>query len=241
MQDALEAVGGKDMFKFAPLSAFMVALLICASAAPATTIYSGELTWELTESQIDAEAAWADPVTKVEWTVEKTGPVEWTYTYVFTVPTKEISHLIIEVSENLTSIDDIVSNVPLEASGIGLFDVDGPGESNPNIPDDLYGLKFDLAEVATSIEIGFTIDRDPIWGDFYAKDGKDDGVDVTAFNAGFTAGDTDPDPLVFGPDSDLVTDHILVPDTIPEPATLGLIVLGGAAMLVRFRRRFGAI
>ncbi len=229
------------MFKLASLSAFTVALLICASAAPATMIYSGELTWEATEIEIDAEAAWADPVTKIEWTVEKTGPVEWTYTYVFTVPRKEISHLIIEVSDNLTSIDDIVSNVPLDASGIDLFDLDGPGESNPNLPDDLYGLKLDLDGVATSIEFSFTIDRDPIWGDFYMKDGMDDGVNVTAFNAGFTAGDTDPDPFVFGPGSDLVTDHILVPDTIPEPATLGLIVLGGAAMLVRFRRRFGSI
>lgn len=229
------------MFKFAPLSAFTVAVLVCASAAPAAVIYTGELTWEAAESEIDAEAAWADPVTKVEWTVEKTGPVEWTYTYVFTVPTKEISHLIIEVSENLTSIDGIVSNVPLDASGIGLFDVDGPGESNPNLPDDLYGLKFDLGEAATSIEISFSINRDPIWGDFYMKDGKDDGTDVTAFNAGFTAGDTDPDPFVFGPDSDLVTDHILVPDTIPEPATLGIIVLGGVAALIRSRKRFGSI
>jgi hypothetical protein len=78
-------------------------------------------------------------------------------------------------------------------------------------------------------------DRDPVWGDFYAKGGKDgkgpDKVDLVLYNTGFTAAD----PLL-APDAN-VTDHILVPDTTPEPATMAMLTLGGVMVLIRKRKR----
>lgn len=206
--------------------------------------YSGELVWDAGETQINASGDWATTSTKVEWTVTKLSSTLWSYSYTFTGLSKSISHLIIETSENLDLIGDVLSNVELEEDGgenffFGNYS-SGDGGSNPGMPGDMYGVKFNLVEEAPIFEISFTTDRDPIWGDFYAKDGKNsDKNDVEEFNYAYNTGFTAPDPdiLVFPPDSELVTDHILVPDTIPEPATM-LLLLGGAVVttLRRFRR-----
>jgi len=227
---------------------FSLVILLCATAATAlaTPIYTGELLWDQTESQLHAGADWANTATKIAWTVEKLGPGLWSYTYELTVYHKDISHLIIETSDSINTLADVTSSVDLQQYDGNSYKFDvysstAQGNSNPNMPDAMYGVKFDLAGESTTITISFQrSNRDPVWGDFYAKDGKTDGVDNYVYNAGFTANDQDPDPDVYGPDSLLVTDHILVPDTTfvePEPATLALLCAGAGMVLARRRGR----
>jgi hypothetical protein len=100
--------------------------------------------------------------------------------------------------------------------------------SNPSMPADVYGVKFSIGDEGvaepqyTNIIISFDSDRDPIWGDFYAKCGKVGGTQNTIWNEGFLIAD----PLV-APSDGSVLNHILVPDTIPEPTTIMLLGLGG--------------
>jgi len=79
--------------------------------------------------------------------------------------------------------------------------------------------------------IEFDSTRVPVWGDFYAKDGKENTTDgkiqVYAYNTGFTANDVDE-----------ATNHILVPDTIsyvpiPGAVLLGTLGLGVAGLRLR--------
>ena len=73
----------------------------------------------------------------------------------------------------------------------------------------------------------------PVWGDFYAKDGKVQGVTNTLWNAGFTNPDTDPSDA---PSDGTADSHVLVPDTtIPEPASAALLGVGLAGLLARRR------
>ena len=82
--------------------------------------------------------------------------------------------------------------------------------------------------------------RHPVWGDFYAKDGKTDSVTNAIWNLGLTADDTDPD---YPPSSGSICNHILVPDgALPEPGTasLALVSLGACAWAAVRRRRRAA-
>ncbi len=220
----------------------LVLLSVCQSGVASVT-YSGELVWDSNETQLIASDGWADPNTKIEWSVEQVSAVTWQYTYTLTVPRKDVSHIIIEVSDNDPIIWDANSNLEIgDGNGfeLGTHNATGSSGGNPHMPEDMFGVKFEVLdgdENATIFRVSYKIDRDPVWGDFYAKDGFDDGNAVMVFNAGFTANDWDPDPNIFGPDSTAVTDHILVPDTIPEPAAVTLICLGGAALLLRRKRR----
>ena len=106
--------------------------------------------------------------------------------------------------------------------------------------------------------------KDPVWGDFHAKDGKANSTFNAVWNLGFIANaiddpdDSDPGNLLFNVAGDEVTnpqaDHIPVPDTedggpggpgptpvIPEPITV-LGVLGGLGALGGYiRKRRGAL
>lgn len=118
----------------------------------------------------------------------------------------------------------------------------GDGSSNVNMPDPSVGewaVKLD-AGGAGICTYQFTSDREPMWGDFYSKDGVFGGSNpdtkhiwATAWNTGFG---TDP-----GDGETDFTDWIAVPNTIhtslvPEP---GLCTLGLAALVagVLARRR----
>ncbi|MHB1191090.1 MAG: PEP-CTERM sorting domain-containing protein, partial [Armatimonadota bacterium] len=88
----------------------------------------------------------------------------------------------------------------------------------------------------TVLALNFRSDRAPVWGDFYAKDGKTDGVYNTLYNSGFA----DDDPIAPATNGSL-DGHLLRPDTtsdpVPEPGTLvGFITLGGSLLAMRRRR-----
>lgn len=191
------------------------------------------------------------------WSVsdEQAGCDGWYYTYTLKVEEKDISHVATEVSSTFKLehlIGDIVDPGGILTEGaLALYGPDLNDNSDPGIPDDMYGIKVDTQGDTKEITWSLCSSRVPVWGDMYAKDGKiggSDSEDVYLYNVGFTAGDTDPnDP---GNEAHNVRDgsvdfHILVPDSItvppddpgpnaPEPST-GM--LGAIGLMLILRRR----
>lgn len=173
-----------------------------------------------------ATGPWGGGGAELTYTVSKSGDV-WTYLYEFDVVSKDLSNIIFQVSDNFT-VDNVLAGT---SSGWSLDSWSDQGNSSPGIPSALFGLKFE-GGFALENMITIVTDRQPMWGDFYAKDGVDKNSvppDVYAYNSAFgqatTANYWEP---VFG--------KILVPDTIsngggdngkvPEPAALSLLALG---------------
>ncbi|UCG55954.1 MAG: hypothetical protein JSU70_13905 [Phycisphaerales bacterium] len=188
------------------LGAMLMLAVSTGTSLAVPTPYGGTLTGAGGEIAGSFGSPWVSDSTTFEWSVTNNGDGTWRYWYQLTVPRKDISHVIIEVSPSFTA-DDIVSVLQ---GGTPSLD-DYPKASDWDMPDTLYGIKFGPSGTTKIIEFDST--RSPVWGDFYAKDGKDGGYNVTAWNAGFTASDTDTGPY-----------HIGVPDTttviIPAPAAL---------------------
>jgi hypothetical protein len=101
----------------------------------------------------------------VAWSVSKQPGEPWHYEYHFTVNQYDISHIIIETASNFAA-SDLLNYVG--TTEIGNF---GPESGNPNMPCDIYGIKFDEV-TGTDLWITFDSWRGPQWGNFYAKGGK---------------------------------------------------------------------
>jgi hypothetical protein len=170
----------------------------------------------------------------------------YTYEYTFTVPEYSLSHFILQVSDypdlkfdevpgwpELEFVNDTLDPASLTAS-VGTYD--GTGGSNPGIPGPVYALKFEGFDEGTTWTWSFDSWREPVWGDFYTKDGKHDGIDAYAYNNGFEF-----DPYFF----DVIEQkfnyelyaYIATPDTtlVPVPAAfiLGMLGLGTVGLKLR--------
>ncbi|MHB0914010.1 MAG: PEP-CTERM sorting domain-containing protein [Armatimonadota bacterium] len=215
------------------LLAVLALTVVIAGAAFAATgpSYSGGLS--AADGGLITTGTWADPSNPatLDWTVTYIGGL-WDYSYTLSVYGMDVSHAIIEVSPEFT-VGDLFNPYlnGTEWTNIGIDNFE-PGPGNPNMPGDIYGLKFDATN-GTFVTIDFQSDRAPVWGDFYAKDGATDGVFSTLYNSGFTAAD----PTAPAANGSL-DGHLLRPDAVvPEPGTLaGLIVLGGLLPAMRRRR-----
>jgi hypothetical protein len=162
---------------------------------------------------------------EIGWNIAPNGS-DWNYSYTLRdkgtsdppVLNPGLSHWILEVTPGI----GIGSFSDIDVDPEGNPPVEGPKtwyaktQPNPDMPYDIYGIKFDVGNTVT-----FTSTQRPVWGDFYAKDGRHSGIWATAWNAGFGS-DPDPDD----PDFEGFTPWIPTPDgVIPEPSTILLVTL----------------
>jgi hypothetical protein len=153
----------------------MLAVLSLAFAAVGAGAYTGSLS--STASEMDGTGFWIDEGSTIAWTVTPMAGY-WNYDYTLTVPRAEISHFIIEVSENFTSNDfwDVqVMQGGVSSTELNWFTAPPVGDPdqqpNPFLPADIYGIKFDGTS-GTTLQVNFNSSRMPTWGDFYAKCGN---------------------------------------------------------------------
>ncbi len=241
-----------------PVLAVVCLLALTLGSASADPTWSGKLSWAYPEPEdadgsLNALGDWADSGTVLSWDITWLPNGMWRYAYQLDVVHKDVSHLILQTSTNLTSDDiyNVTGTVVDDATSwwsVGLFETEG-GNSNPNMPDNIYGIKFDLGGDYTTLAFSFDCWRDPVWGDFYAKDGKSKipgtpDVVAQAWNAGFTHPDWDPPFGDYPAGSGSVMNHVLTPDTtstalpeVPEPATWVLLGVTGLVGVIRRRRK----
>ena len=214
----------------------MAALLIMASAASAD-LFNGYLTTDTSDVAnfgITATDGWAGTSDgfKIAWTVTSiTGGFHYVYNITDAAGgnlAKDLSHIIIQISDNAL-LTDFSNFSPSPADGDPqTYTSASNGNSNPNMPNPIYGFKFNAPDGTAQFTFSFDSDREPTFGNFYAKDGVSgsDHIDVTAWNTGLDDG----------------TAFISVPDTgitpIPLPASLPLLGTGLVALGIwRWRRQ----
>jgi hypothetical protein len=205
-------------------------------------VFTGTLTVGVAgdpNDELEGTAGWGTGPTSLAYTVSQNADQTWHYEYQFSVPesSNAISHFIIELTDGAKDADftyDTASGV--NTWDVALYETHEPTGGNPNMPESVYGVKWEWDQTEGGYNETFSFDsiRAPVWQDFYAKCG---GANVnTIWNTGFTTDDVDPtDPYT----STSVTDHILAPNgRVPEPATTALFGLGLASLVgARFRRR----
>ena len=158
----------------------------------------------------------------------------WVYTYEFNTgimtDASQISHLIIQVSDDFTRADMLPGTTQLTSTYPYLQTFD-PGNDNPGVPADwnITGIKWEDPTTPNSNIWTVTIvtdrayEENPTAGNFYAVDGKG-GTGVYALTDGTGAG------LPLTPDTKMAK--------VPEPTTLVLYGLGfvAAGIYRRLRR-----
>jgi hypothetical protein len=142
---------------------------------------------------------------------------DYLYSYTFQAPSPGLSHFILQTSGNFSSNNILeISNV----YELNTFSSETQGDSNPGMPEAMYGIKFGGIEEGGPWTLTLLSDRAPMEGDFYAKGGDDS----FAYNSGFGA---------------LDGANILVPDTVTQrvPEAGALLLFGsGLIGLVGYRR-----
>jgi hypothetical protein len=224
------------MYNLAKAALFMCVLVAAnAIAVPLT----GSLSTPSSQGLISDGITWQDGQEglTVSWAVSENPDGSWHYQYTFTNAVGDtldmlVSHFIISLSEDIEPGEIFNFSPDVASHSIDTF---GPHVSNPGFPEGetIWGLKLDLGN--DQIVAAFDSYRMPMWGDFYAKDGGDpvnwayntdfgievanlhdyEGVPVDEFG----------NPLF----------KVLVPNTIPEPATIAMLALGG--LFIRRTRR----
>jgi hypothetical protein len=209
---------------------FALTMVITGLSIGSPTTYTGSLS--VADGGLTAYGAWNCPSTTLGWVVDNTTTQgKWHYSYILNVPSKDISHMIIEASDgdNPFTMSNLFSPSSSPNGWIKSIEVSNfsPGGSTPNMPESMYGIKFDALKDSIYVTICFDSDRGPVWGDFYSKDGVSTCSGWNAlYNTGFTYNDYDP---MAGPANGSLQNHLLVPDSyIPAPGAIILVCIGTA-------------
>ncbi len=148
------------------------------------------------------------------------------YEYTWSATSKAVSHIILGLSENCTETNSCIWNLQAPAGTTTSFGNWSSGPSNPGFPSSasFWGIKFDET-TGTTYSFSFESNRVPVWQNFYAKSGKDQGADVYAYNAGLGL-------------TGVSSYYVAAPDSVvPEPGFYGLLSLGLAGLYLAARRR----
>ena len=199
-----------------------------ASVPAGADTFTGSLVYD---TGLDATESWADSdyPTTLSWVVSENANGSWNYQYTFDTPGPGISHWIIELTDPVQDGDLFSFSGDFSATETQTHTA-GPG--NPHMPEDVYGIKFEWDNGGDAETISFDSSRLPVWQDTYIKCG---GNVNTAWNLGFTSGDSDP---TNAPADGTIDNHILAPNGyVPEPATTVLFGIGLAGIVGRKLRR----
>lgn len=243
------------------IAAAMVSFASLAHADPvAVPVGSYIGSCSVSNGCVDATNGWTTENFTVSWNITAPGAPGQPFHYIYSFSgslddlTKQLSHILLELSPSITgdNFSTIITNFTSDGGTLTTPPTTyqpTSGGTNPNMPGNLYGIKLDNVSTG-GVTFSFDSTRNPIWGDFYAKDGNNcppqclpgDPAEVTAWNVGFG---TDPAAI---PNPAIPLTHIPTPDTtdgvppppppppppgVPFPPTLLLAGLGAGLLALR--------
>jgi hypothetical protein len=217
------------------LATLAAAAVLSASTAMAAPIYGTPAPSTGTRTEGAGITTFGDYATdgitqSLSWSITLDGDGKYTYSYRFSgfggpaVPT--ISHFILDLTDDCVDPGDAGCVIDPSDPSTEFKSFDGTDPSNPGMPGTIVGVKFDSGCSDADCTFTFRSERAPTYGDFYVKSGSA----TAAWNPGLAAHT-----------SSSVLDFIARPngddETIPEPATLGLMGLALAFGASRLRRQ----
>jgi hypothetical protein len=213
---------------------------LVASISAANAVPLNLLNDTISAAGMTATTPWSSTGAWLSWNITDLGGGNWHYSYTWTSEEKQISHLLLEVTEDSPASDFWNFTVTPANGDPQTYSPSDPGNSNPGLPGDIYALKFNRPDSVTSTTFTFAFDSNhyPVWGDFYAKDGtfkdtpQSPNHNVTAWNSGFLSADANDGFHIARPNGTPIPDP--VPDAAGTMALLGIGLVGIEAL----RRRF---